>query len=187
MAPRPAPTPRDRCLDVCTAPRRRRTPSARSVRCSRRRTACGSTPGRTSRRRGRPAVLGRPIRAGGWRRASPATRSGMLPLQGCLGSPRTGTLRNRISCSAVVTVAVPAETAAAERRVALVPEVIARLTGAGAEVVVQAGAGKNASYDDDAYTEAGARVLPDAAAVFGAADVVVKVAPPSVDEAGQLA
>jgi NAD(P) transhydrogenase subunit alpha len=87
----------------------------------------------------------------------------------------------------VVTVAVPAETAAAERRVALVPEVIGRLTAAGAEVVVQTGAGKHASYSDAAYTDAGARMVPDAAAVFGAADVVVKVAPPSVDEAGQLA
>jgi NAD(P) transhydrogenase subunit alpha len=87
---------------------------------------------------------------------------------------------------AVVTVAVPAETAAGERRVALVPEVIGRLTGAGADVVVQAGAGRHASYADAAYTEAGARVVPDVGAVFAAADIVVKVAPPSVDEASQL-
>jgi NAD(P) transhydrogenase subunit alpha len=86
----------------------------------------------------------------------------------------------------VVTVAVPAETAAAERRVALVPDVIGRLTGAGADVVVQAGAGKHASYSDAEYSDAGARVVPDASAAFSAADVVVKVAPPSVAEAGQL-
>ena len=86
----------------------------------------------------------------------------------------------------MVTIAVPAETAAAERRVALVPEVIGRLTGAGADVVVQAGAGGHASYADADYTEAGARVVPDVAALFGAADVVVKVAPPTTEEAGQL-
>ncbi|MFL6238861.1 MAG: Re/Si-specific NAD(P)(+) transhydrogenase subunit alpha [Actinomycetes bacterium] len=94
---------------------------------------------------------------------------------------------DRISCSAVVTVAVPAETATAERRVALVPEVIGRLTAAGAAVVVQAGAGRNANYADAEYADAGARVVPDASAVFGAADVVVKVAPPSPAEAGQFA
>jgi NAD(P) transhydrogenase subunit alpha len=88
---------------------------------------------------------------------------------------------------AVVTIAVPAETAAGERRVALVPDVIGRLTGAGADVVVQAGAGRNASYSDATYTEAGARVVPDAGALFDAADVVVKVAPPTAGEAGQLA
>jgi NAD(P) transhydrogenase subunit alpha len=86
----------------------------------------------------------------------------------------------------VVTIGVPAETAPAERRVALVPEVIGRLTGGGAEVVVQAGAGKHASYSDSDYTEAGARVVPDAAALFGLADVAVKVAPPTVDEAGRF-
>jgi NAD(P) transhydrogenase subunit alpha len=87
---------------------------------------------------------------------------------------------------AVVTIAVPAETAAAERRVALVPDVIGRLTGAGADVIVQAGAGRHANYADNDYTQAGARVAPDATALYGAADVVVKVAPPSVEEAGRL-
>jgi NAD(P) transhydrogenase subunit alpha len=86
----------------------------------------------------------------------------------------------------VVTIAVPAETAEAERRVALVPEVVGRLTGAGAAVLVQSGAGSSARYSDNDYAAAGARVLPDASSLFSAADVVVKVAPPSIAEAGQL-
>jgi NAD(P) transhydrogenase subunit alpha len=86
----------------------------------------------------------------------------------------------------MVTVAVPTETADGERRVALVPDVISRLTGAGIDVVVQSGAGRNASASDADYTGAGARVVPDAAAVFAGADVVVKVAPPTPAEAANL-
>jgi NAD(P) transhydrogenase subunit alpha len=83
-------------------------------------------------------------------------------------------------------VAVPKETAAAERRVALVPEVVAKLVKAGAAVTVQAGAGTAAGYEDAAYAAAGATLAPDAAAALAGADVVCKVAKPSVAEAGQL-
>jgi NAD(P) transhydrogenase subunit alpha len=75
-----------------------------------------------------------------------------------------------------VIVGVPAETAPGERRVALVPEAVKTLVGGGFQVVVQAGAGNAAGFDDAAYTAAGARVA-DRAAVF-AADVVVKVQSP---------
>ena len=57
--------------------------------------------------------------------------------------------------SRVMRVGVPKETAAGERRVALVPETIGRL-GEGVEVVVEPGAGVAAAFTDDAYTEAGA-------------------------------
>jgi NAD(P) transhydrogenase subunit alpha len=53
-------------------------------------------------------------------------------------------------------IGVPKETAAGERRVALVPEVVRRLTGAGHEVIVEPGAGTAAEIPDDAFTEAGA-------------------------------
>ena len=53
-------------------------------------------------------------------------------------------------------VAVPRETAAGERRVALVPETVSKLTASGFEVVVARGAGVAAGYDDDAYVGAGA-------------------------------
>jgi H+-translocating NAD(P) transhydrogenase subunit alpha len=83
----------------------------------------------------------------------------------------------------VVTVAVPVETAEGEHRVALVPEVIGRLSGAGIDVAIQTGAGRNAFFADDDYTDAGARVSGDPLA---GADVVVKVTAPTPDEARRL-
>ncbi|MFO7894338.1 MAG: Re/Si-specific NAD(P)(+) transhydrogenase subunit alpha [Longimicrobiales bacterium] len=74
-------------------------------------------------------------------------------------------------------VGVPREVIPGERRVALVPDTVAQLVEDGLEVLVQAGAGDYAGFDDAAYEEAGATVTDDASAVYGA-DVVVKVAPP---------
>ena len=68
-----------------------------------------------------------------------------------------------------------------ERRVALVPKAVAPLVNSGVAVVVDAGAGENALLPDDLYTEAGA-TIGDA----WAADVVVKVAPPTDDEVARL-
>ncbi len=82
-------------------------------------------------------------------------------------------------------IAVPKETAAGERRVALVPEVVRKLTGNGHEVVVQAGAGEAAMIPDALYEEAGAKIASDPAAAWDA-DVVVKVAPPEDDEIPRL-
>jgi NAD(P) transhydrogenase subunit alpha len=80
-------------------------------------------------------------------------------------------------------VSVPKETALGERRVALVPELAAKLKKAGLEVVVESGAGAAAGFPDAAYTDNGARLAPDA---FGAADVVLKVQPPTVEEIGRM-
>jgi len=73
------------------------------------------------------------------------------------------------------------ETTPDERRVALVPETVGKLAGAGFEVVVESGAGVPASFPDDAYTAAGA-TLGDP---WGA-DVVVKVRKPSADEVAKV-
>jgi NAD(P) transhydrogenase subunit alpha len=81
-----------------------------------------------------------------------------------------------------VKIGVPVETLSGERRVALVPDVAAKLVAAGFEIVVQAGAGQPASFADDAYRDAGAGVEPDRKAVLGAADVVLKVQPPTEDD-----
>src|SRR5260370_6457492 len=81
-------------------------------------------------------------------------------------------------------VGVPKETAVNERRVALVPDTVARLVKSGLAVVVEQGAGAGAAWPDAAYRAAGAELAPAATAVFGAADVVTKVQPPSADEAG---
>lgn len=72
-------------------------------------------------------------------------------------------------------VGVPKEIYPGERRVALVPAVIPTLAKSGLEVVVQAGAGEPAGYPDSAYAEKGGRVLPDRAAIFNAADIIVQV------------
>jgi NAD(P) transhydrogenase subunit alpha len=74
-----------------------------------------------------------------------------------------------------VIIGVPKESYPGERRVALVPLVIPALAKAGFEVVVEAGAGVGAGYPDARYAEKGARVLPDRAAVFGTAEVVVQI------------
>jgi len=78
-------------------------------------------------------------------------------------------------------IGVPKETAAGERRVALVPEVVRKLTAKDHEVVVEAGAAQGALLPDEQYTEAGAAIGDP-----WNADVVVKVAPPSADEIAKL-
>lgn len=80
-------------------------------------------------------------------------------------------------------VAIPKEIVANERRVALVPQAVGRLTGAGAEVLVEAGAGASAHYSDAQYEEAGARIVSGAAELFSSADIVVKVQGPVMNEA----
>jgi NAD(P) transhydrogenase subunit alpha len=82
-------------------------------------------------------------------------------------------------------IGVPTETAEGERRVALVPEVVGKLSAQGLEIIVQRGAGAGALIPDAMYEEAGARMVDDAAAVYSA-DVVVKVAPPAREETGRL-
>jgi NAD(P) transhydrogenase subunit alpha len=90
-------------------------------------------------------------------------------------------------------IGVPKETAAGERRVALVPEVVGKLVrgsaaedgGSALEVLVERGAGAGALIPDQAYADAGADLVDDAASALGA-DVVVKVAAPSEQEISQL-
>ncbi len=78
-------------------------------------------------------------------------------------------------------IGVPKETAPGERRVALVPESCKKLKQAGYEIAVEAGAGMPAGYPDDAYRELGVALESDPAALLGAADVALKVGPPSTD------
>src|SRR5579872_2922446 len=74
-----------------------------------------------------------------------------------------------------VIVGVPKEIYPGERRVALVPVVLPNLAKAGLEVIVESGAGEQAGYPDAAYIEKGAKIVPDRAAVFAQADIVVQV------------
>jgi NAD(P) transhydrogenase subunit alpha len=88
--------------------------------------------------------------------------------------------------TALMKIAVPRETAEGETRVALTPQIAGQLVADGMEVLVQAGAGEASSNLDDAYKEAGATIVPDAAALYGQADVVLRVGRPSDEEIEML-
>ena len=81
-------------------------------------------------------------------------------------------------------VAVPKEIRPGEMRVALVPDIINKLTKAGLDVIIESGAGVNAQASDDQYRAAGARVQPGN--VFSDADVVASVQPLSPDQMKSL-
>ena len=81
-------------------------------------------------------------------------------------------------------VGVPKESREGERRVALIPDVVQSLTGGGIEVAVESGAGESAGHPDSEYSDAGASV-GSADDAWGA-DVVVKVALPTIEEIGRL-
>lgn len=73
------------------------------------------------------------------------------------------------------------ETNDGERRVALVPKVVEKLTGMGVDVIVESGAGLGALIPDDAYTQAGAKIGEP-----WSAQVIAKVATPSKDELARM-
>jgi NAD(P) transhydrogenase subunit alpha len=78
-------------------------------------------------------------------------------------------------------VGIPREQLPGERRVALVPEVVGKLSQSGFEVVVEPGAGEAASFTDDAFREAGA-TLGDP----WSAELIAKVRTPTADEVARL-
>ncbi len=78
-------------------------------------------------------------------------------------------------------IGVPREVVPGERRVALVPESVAKFVKAGTNVIVERGAGDSAAFPDAAYEKAGATIA-DAAGVFARADLIAKVARPTTDE-----
>jgi NAD(P) transhydrogenase subunit alpha len=80
-------------------------------------------------------------------------------------------------------VGVAKETAAGERRVALVPDAVGRLASSGVDVAVETGAGVEASFSDAAYEGQGAQVVE---AVLAEADLVCKVQKPSPEEIARL-
>ena len=83
-------------------------------------------------------------------------------------------------------VGVPTEIKTDEYRVALTPSGVRELVDHGHEVVVQRGAGVGSAITDADYEGQGARILPDAAAVFGEADMIVKVKEPQAPEVALL-
>ncbi len=83
-------------------------------------------------------------------------------------------------------VGVPREIKTREYRVGLVPASVRELVVHGHRVVVETGAGEGIGMDDDVYRAAGAEVLADAAAVFDAARLIVKVKEPQAVERARL-
>ena len=83
-------------------------------------------------------------------------------------------------------IAAPRETTPGEARVALTPDSAIQLAKLGHACFVEAGAGAASGFSDEAYRAAGVAVLPDAATLFDTVDIVVKVRPPSEEEARRL-
>ncbi|HEX4763872.1 MAG TPA: Re/Si-specific NAD(P)(+) transhydrogenase subunit alpha [Usitatibacter sp.] len=83
-------------------------------------------------------------------------------------------------------IGVPKETFPGEKRVATVPEVVPKLAKLGFRVIVQAGAGEAANFDDEAYRAAGAGVVPTASELWAGSDIVFKVRPPTAAEVGLM-
>src|SRR5258705_12461126 len=82
-----------------------------------------------------------------------------------------------------VVVGILRETAAKETRVAVVPEIAAKLKAAGVRVLIERGAGTAAHFPDALYADA---EFSDAAAILGSADVLLKVQPPALTEVNAL-
>ncbi|KPK18961.1 MAG: NAD(P) transhydrogenase subunit alpha [Betaproteobacteria bacterium SG8_41] len=83
-------------------------------------------------------------------------------------------------------IGVPKETAADEKRVATVPEVVEKLIKLGFKVAVQSGAGDTANFSDDTYRAAGAEIIDTAEKLWAASDIVFKVRGPGAEEIGLM-
>ena len=85
-----------------------------------------------------------------------------------------------------VKIGAPVESAADEARVALTPDSARQLAKLGHSCIIQKGAGKAAGFSDDTYKEAGVEIAATAAALFKAADVIIKVQRPNDAELKRL-
>jgi len=83
-------------------------------------------------------------------------------------------------------IAIAKEIEVGERRVALIPDIVARLVKQGLEIAVEAGAGEGSFFSNDAYEAAGAKIIYDAATLWREADILLKVGIPKDHEINQL-
>lgn len=77
---------------------------------------------------------------------------------------------------------IPKETAAGETRAAATPDAVSRLVKLGAEVSIETGLGAESGFPDDLYTQAGASMSGDRVGLLAAADAVIRVRKPPLDE-----
>ena len=82
-------------------------------------------------------------------------------------------------------IAIPKERREYEKRVAASPDMVKKYAGLGFEVVIEKGAGEDASFTDESFQQAGARIAPDARAALADADVVLKVQRPLTSAEGR--
>ncbi len=78
-------------------------------------------------------------------------------------------------------IGIPREVHPGERRVAAVPSTVTKLVKLGVEVLIESGAGEAASFHDQSYAEAGARIVSDASALWAEADLILKVRAPELN------
>jgi len=83
-------------------------------------------------------------------------------------------------------IGVPSEIKIHEYRVGLMPAAVRELVSDGHQLAVQSGAGNGVGCSDEDYRAAGAQILPDARAVFGASEMIVKVKEPQAAEIARL-
>ncbi|MFM6039913.1 MAG: Re/Si-specific NAD(P)(+) transhydrogenase subunit alpha [Sphaerospermopsis kisseleviana] len=82
-------------------------------------------------------------------------------------------------------IAVAKEIEVCERRVSLIPDIVAKLIKQGLEIYVETGAGEKAFFTDADYEAAGAKIISDPATLWGEADIMLKVSPPQEREDGR--
>ena len=82
--------------------------------------------------------------------------------------------------------AIPKETHPGEKRVAMIPGDVKKLTAKGVEIHIEAGLGLTIKAPDSAYEEAGAKVASDRKALLSDADVVLRLRKPAMEELGEL-
>lgn len=81
-----------------------------------------------------------------------------------------------------LTIGVPREIMAEERRVAATPETTKKMVDQGARVLIQAGAGEGSFFQDTAYEEAGAEIIYESEDIFDQADIILKVKEPQFNK-----
>ena len=83
-------------------------------------------------------------------------------------------------------IGVPKECHAGEKRVALTPDTASRIRDLGFDLSIESGAGAGSEYADEAYREAGVEIVGDPRLIWSESDIVLKVRPPDLEEAGLI-
>ena len=75
-------------------------------------------------------------------------------------------------------IVIPRESVAGERRTSATPETVKKMIRLGADVAIESGAGAAVGYDDSLYSDLGAEIVSDRAALMGSADMVLRLRKP---------